>query len=79
MSELKTLSDAATQGEWHVDMFPVYDEDSGAELPPMCEGICIHTPEDEAESVLCCSEREARFIVALVNAYREGRLIEAAT
>lgn len=75
--ELARLSEAATPGEWHVDMFPVYDEDSGAELAPMCEGICIHTPEHEAESILSCNEREASFIVALVNAYRSGRLIAA--
>lgn len=75
MSEsLKDLSGRATPGEWHEDWFPTYCEDSGQELEPMCEGICVHTDRDEVESVLCCSEREAAFIVALVNAYRAGQL-----
>lgn len=73
---LKDLSDAAVPGPWHVDWLPAWNEDNGAEEPPICDGICIHTPEHEAESVLCCSEREAAFIVALVNAYRDGRLVE---
>lgn len=76
MSTLKELSDKATPGEWHLDYFEAHDEDGGPS-ETMCEGICIHTPEHEAESLISCREQEAAFIVALVNAYRSGRLIEA--
>jgi hypothetical protein len=77
LESLKALSDRARPGEWHVDWLPAWNEDNGAEEAPICDGICIHTPEHEAESVLCCSEREAAFIVALVNAYRAGQLHDA--
>lgn len=76
---LRELSDRATPGEWHVDWHPTWNEDNGAPEPDICEGICIHTPEHEAESVLCCSEHEAAFIAALVNAYRSGSLAPSPT
>jgi hypothetical protein len=78
MTTLKELSEAATPGEWHVDMFPFRDVESGETQPPQCEGICTHDEaEGLAESIASCSEPEARFIVALVNAYRSGDLVEA--
>ncbi|PXW50705.1 hypothetical protein [Methylobacterium sp. B4] len=73
--DLAALSAKAAAGPWHVDMFPFRDVETGEEQPPQCEGICTH---DEAgglaDSIATCSEPEARFVVALVNAYRSGKL-----
>lgn len=77
---LRELSEAATPGEWHVDMFPYFNMDTGEPQPPQCEGICTR---DEAgglaDSIATCGEREATFIVALINAFRAGRLIDPTT
>lgn len=78
--DLGALSAGASKGPWHVDMFPYRDIETGESEPPQCEGICTHDDEGGlADSIATCNEREAKFIVALVNAYRSGRLIEAPT
>ncbi|MGU3417700.1 hypothetical protein [Methylobacterium sp. D54C] len=75
-SELERLSAAATSGEWHLDFFPFRDMESGEAQSPRCEGICTHDETGGlAEDFVTCDEPDARFIVALVNAYRSGKLV----
>jgi hypothetical protein len=85
MSELKKLSDAASIGLWevvdnHGAKFDASRFENGAftiEAPEDCEDhsiadfSCNHTCRFDADC-----EANADFVVALVNAYREGRLVE---
>ena len=85
MIELKKLSDAATIGPWevadnHGAKFNASRFESGAftiEAPEDCgdhsvaDFSCNHTCRFDADC-----KANADFVVALVNAYREGRLVE---
>lgn len=77
-ASLKELSDRATPGEWHIDLFPYFCCETGEPQPPICEGICTHDEDAGlADSIATCNERQAAFIVALVNAFRAGQLHDA--
>lgn len=65
MTDLQKLSEAATPGEWRIG--------TGPNTPFFDRRI----DADEPNSVGFVDEDDAAFIVALVNAYRSGQLVEA--
>lgn len=74
--DLAALSKKATQGEWLPDVQVYYDEDGGP-AEDHTEGVMVLDHDDQPDSIIQCSKEDAEFIVALVNAYRSGRLVEA--
>lgn len=84
--KLKALSEAASQGRWTVEDVNVDDvqrptrfagpcvvySDEDCETHPVADCSCNHTCRDDAQV-----RANAEFIVELVNAYRDGRLIPA--
>ena len=85
MSELAKMSDAATTGIWvlvdnHGSQIDASRFENGAftiEAPEDCED---HSVADFSCNHTCRLDDDckanAEFVVALVNAYREGRLVE---
>jgi hypothetical protein len=66
---LRALSEAATQGEWLPDVHVYYDEDGGPS-EDRTEGVMVLDHDDQPDSIIQCSERDAAFIVALVKWFR---------
>lgn len=75
-SDLAALSAGAAKGEWLLDVQTYYDEDGGPS-EDHTEGVMVLDNDDQPDSIVQCSEANAKFIVALVNAFRAGELIPA--
>lgn len=75
-SDLAKLSAGAAKGEWLLDVQTYYDEDGGPS-EDHTEGVMVLDNDDQPDSIVQCSEANAKFIAAIVNAYRAGRLVEA--
>jgi hypothetical protein len=81
VSDLKQLSDAATPGAWRYVPGPNFDEADVVGIahgyPAELGNFYCATGADEFEPLP--GKANAAFVAALVNAYREGRLVEVAT
>lgn len=72
MIDLKALSDAATRGPWDVDGRSIERADTDCHW---LVALCDMNVDGDCES----GEKNAAFIVALVNAWRAKELVEATT
>jgi hypothetical protein len=77
MSTLKELDAKATQGEWRPDYYQAHDEDGGPSSMER-DGICVDEPTGPYQ-FMTGRKADEDFVIALVNAYRAGRLIEITT